>query len=139
MRLSEHRAQFTRDLASLIETASDFGLVLAINETGRTRYQQAEYVRTGRSWTMNSDHLTPLAVDWVYYIRTPSTYLSPIWAGTRPEIQAAAKFWIDLDPDYNYWGYAEWQKDTPHMGRKTQVGHNLRSRIFAGYPEIGFA
>ena len=38
---------------------------ILIYETIRTKAQQAEYVRTGKSKTMNSWHLTGQALDWV--------------------------------------------------------------------------
>lgn len=117
MTLSEHRRLFTLDVARLIlwVDGSLPGFALVIHEVARTEYQQREYVRTGASWTMNSDHLEARAADFVLYRVGADGSLDPTWdvRDWRPIGEA----WVALDPDYNYWGYAEWGKDAPHFGR----------------------
>jgi hypothetical protein len=132
MRLSEHRVIFSDHVAELVSYAPDYGLRLAINEVKRTEYQQAKYVEDGLSWTMNSDHLNALAVDFVFYRPLSNGRFAPIWNADNPEIDAIARRWIVMDPVYNYWGYAEWAKDTPHFGRKTRSGLNSGSRQWIG-------
>jgi len=134
MRLSEHRIRFTHHLAKLILYAHEtLGLFVAIDETGRTEYQQAEYVRTGKSWTMNSDHLRKLAVDWVYYKLGWNGKPIPIWSpSSNPIIVELLQEWVRLDPEYNYAGWFEWRKDSPHLGRKRRPGQNIRSRSAIG-------
>lgn len=116
MTLSEHRCRFSFDLARLVMFGAPDGYDIAVGEVGRTRYQQAQYVRNGKSRTMNSDHLEARAVDLVLYKIQPDGSRRPVWA---PEhYQHLADYWVSLDPRHNYWGYAEWGFDTPHFGRR---------------------
>lgn len=134
MLLSEHRIKFTLDCADLTYIARELGIYLATNETGRTEYQQAEYVRTGKSWSMSSDHREKRSVDWVYYIIPSDTGKPvPIWSPSINEnLHKVLVEWVRIDEDYNYCGWFEWDEDSPHMGRNRKIGQNLKSRIAAG-------
>jgi len=68
MKLSHKRQKFTLLLAKLIQWANDNGYVVALGEVTRTAFQQAEYIRTGKSKTADSAHLESRAADLFLYI-----------------------------------------------------------------------
>jgi len=114
MRLSQHQRIFTKNIAKLIAYAYENGIELTFGEAYRTHEQQLLYVHSGKSHTMNSNHLKRLAVDFNVFIKNNLTYK---WEDIKP----LGDYWETLHPN-NRWG-GDWNKndikdgfiDTPHF------------------------
>ena len=119
MSLSNTQWEFTRDIAKLILYAEWRGYKLTDAGGKRTEYQQAEYLRTGKSKTMNSDHLIGLAQDFNIFFDHDGDG-DKDYTGALPNAkevcQVLGDFWCSLNHK-NYWGGA-WGWDCPHFGRK---------------------
>jgi hypothetical protein len=63
MSLSQEQAAFLLDACKLIQYATEQGFMVTGGELARTPEQQAIYVKTGRSKTLNSIHLKRCAID----------------------------------------------------------------------------
>jgi len=72
MKLSEKQAKFTcmvaEFLTAICACKETTGITVTLGEVHRTDYQQAEYVRTGKSKTHKSKHLKRLAIDLNLFI-----------------------------------------------------------------------
>lgn len=105
------QAAFMLDVCKLIEFATAQGFTVTGGELFRTAEQQAIYVKTGRSKTMNSIHLKRCAIDLNFFKDGKLTYdvatLKPI-----------GDFWESLDPKNNWGGNWKSFKDVPHFERK---------------------
>ncbi len=114
MHLSEKQRVFTLNISRLIAKGYALGLEMTFGEAYRTIEQQMLYVQTGRSHTMNSNHLRRLAVDFNFFKNGHLTYR---WEDIKP----LGDYWESLDPA-NRWG-GDWNKnnkkdgfiDTPHF------------------------
>jgi len=114
MKLSEQQRIFTRNIARLVYYAYQNGFELTFGEAFRTNEQQMIYVQTGKSQTMNSNHLKRLAVDFNVFVNNQLTY---DWEC----IKILGDYWETLDKA-NRWG-GDWNKndikdgfiDTPHF------------------------
>lgn len=74
----------------------------------RSRKRQKYLKSIGRSWTLNSRHLSGHAVDLVNFVEG-----NPIWTGYKPIHAAMMQAAKELDVDLNWGG--DWkQGDTPH-------------------------
>lgn len=88
------------------------GARMVITDGVRTPEQQAEYVAAGRSWTMNSRHLTGHAIDFAIIHRGAAVWELPVfervWLGCfRP-----AGHFLDVPLA---WG-GDWStRDGPHV------------------------
>jgi len=111
MRLSEHQREFTLDIAKLIVFAYTQGIELTFGEAYRTEYQQEEYVRTGKSMTMNSNHLKRLAVDFNFFIDGALTY-------DREDVEVLGEYWEALDEKNRAGMFFESFIDVPHFERR---------------------
>jgi peptidoglycan L-alanyl-D-glutamate endopeptidase CwlK len=102
---------FLKDVATLIQFIESEGDVATAGELQRTAYQQKEYLRTGRSKTMNSLHLSKLAIDL-------AIFHSGIWLQDRDSLMKYGAFWQGLHED-NEWG-GSWIsfQDLPHFQRR---------------------
>lgn len=121
MKLSEHQAIFTYNIAALILYANSRGIALTRGEGYRTRSQQLLYfygykvVRKNgkiqlvkdkkRSKTMNSNHLRRLADDFNHFIDGKLV-------SDRETLQVLGDYWCSLHPK-NRWG-GNWGWDVPH-------------------------
>jgi len=107
MTLGEHQENFTKDLIRLINKAHELGYGVRIGEVLRTPEQQEIYVKTGRSKTMNSNHLRKCAAD-LFFTRN----------GEICYPQDLGDFWESLNK-LNSWG-GNWKsfKDKPHFERR---------------------
>lgn len=111
MSLVQEQAAFLLDVANLIQKATTLGWTVTGGELYRTAEQQQIYVKTGRSKTMNSNHLKRMAIDLNFFKDGKLIYdiaaLKPI--GT---------YWETLNPK-NSWG-GNWTsfKDVPHFERR---------------------
>lgn len=108
MKTSEKQAIFTKNIAYLIFYAESIDIKLTFGEAYRTEYQQAEHLRTGKSKTMNSNHLKRLAVDFNFFINGKLTY-------EKPKLVALGKYWEDLQPLNRWGGNYKSFTDTPHF------------------------
>ena len=102
---------FLKDVATLIQFIETEGDMATGGELQRTSYQQVEYIRTGRSKTMNSLHLSKLAVDL-------AIFHDGIWLQDRDSLMKYGAFWQGLHED-NEWG-GSWLTfcDLPHFQRR---------------------
>ena len=102
---------FLKDVADLIQFIETEGDMASGGELLRTTYQQLEYVRTGRSMTMNSLHLNKLAIDL-------AIFHDGIWLQDFDSLKKYGAFWEGLHPD-NEWG-GDWVslRDFPHFQRR---------------------
>lgn len=102
---------FLQDVAKLIDFCVENDIVVTGGELHRTLYQQKEYLRTGKSQTMRSDHLRKLAIDLNFFFDGELSY-------SKEDIKQVADYWKSLRPS-NYWG-GDFKSlaDTPHFGTK---------------------
>jgi len=107
MTLGEHQQAFSRDLVQLLNRAFTLGYEVRIGEVERTIEQQKLYVSTGRSKTMNSNHLKKCAADLHFFKDGKIWYPDEL-----------GSFWESLNP-LNSWG-GNWKsfKDKPHFERR---------------------
>jgi hypothetical protein len=94
--LGEKQRQFTQMIAQLIDYAYTQGYSLSFGEAWRTKEQQALYVQTGKSGTMNSRHLQRLAVDF-------NLFIAGVYQQRSEAYLPLGEFWESLHPD-NVWG-----------------------------------
>ena len=106
MTLGEHQEKFSRHLAKLLQRAWELGYEVRMGEVQRPIEMQELYVKTGRSKTMNSQHLKKCAAD-LHFTK----------AGVLCYPKELGDFWESLDP-LNQWG-GNWKsfKDQPHFER----------------------
>jgi len=109
--LSDEQWEFLQDVAKLIEYAKDMGYKLTGGELYRTRYQQKEYMRTGRSKTMRSYHLKRLAIDLNVFVGGDLTW-------DYNDIEPLGIFWESLSPKNRWGGHFRNFKDLPHFERR---------------------
>lgn len=110
MSLSQEQAAFLLDACKLIEYATAQGWMVTGGELYRTPEQQAIYVNTGRSKTLNSNHLKRLAIDLNFFkdgkIIWDKATLAPLGA-----------FWESLNPKNRWGGNFKSLVDCPHFER----------------------
>jgi len=111
MSLVTEQAAFLLDAAKLIQKATELGFTVTGGELARTPEQQAIYVKTGRSKTMNSIHLKRCAIDLNFFKDGKLVY-------DIPTLKPVGDFWESLNPK-NSWG-GNWKsfKDVPHFERR---------------------
>ena len=111
MSMVDEQAAFLLDVTSLIRKAAEMGWTVTGGELYRTAEQQEIYVKTGRSKTMNSNHLKRLAIDLNFFKDGALVY-------DKAALQAIGDFWESLHPR-NSWG-GNWSsfKDIPHFERR---------------------
>ena len=102
MSLSDDQAAFLLDACKLIQHATEAGFKVTGGELARTPEQQAIYVKTGRSKTLNSIHLKRCAIDLNFFkdgqIIWDKGILAPLGA-----------YWESLHPK-NSWGGRLWTR-----------------------------
>ena len=108
--LSTQQQRFSQDIAKLILYANSLGVNLTFGEAYRTAYQQKEYVRTGKSKTMNSNHLRRLAIDFNFFINGKLYY-------EHEMIDKIGAYWESLDVLNRWGGNFSNINDTPHFER----------------------
>lgn len=111
MSLSNEQALFLLDVCKLVPYATSLGYTVTGGELQRTPEQQKIYVQTGKSKTMNSNHLKKLAIDLNFIKDGKLVYdikaLTPIgeyWQSLSPK-NSAGMFWKSF-------------KDVPHFERR---------------------
>lgn len=117
-KLLESQMAFLQDVCKLLARIETLGYQVTLGEGWRTMDQQKIYVKTGRSKTLESEHLNRRAID-----------LNIFKDGrlcTRAEIKPIGDYWESLNP-LNRWG-GNWRGlvdagkskfiDTPHFERR---------------------
>jgi hypothetical protein len=110
MSLVNEQAAFLLDVGRLVQYATDQGWAVTGGELYRTPEQQAIYVKTGRSGTMNSLHLQRLAVD-LNFFRDGKL----IW--DKAALAPLGAYWESLHPLNSWGGNGTKLVDTPHFSR----------------------
>lgn len=105
------QAKFLKDVTKLLAKAEELGFVTTGGELFRTAEQQQIYVKTGRSTTMNSNHLRRCAIDLNFFKDGKLTYDIEV-------LKPLGEFWRSLDPKNDWGGFWKSFKDVPHFERK---------------------
>jgi len=116
MSLVREQAAFLKDVAKLITFAETQGFVVTGGELYRTAEQQDIYVKTGRSKTMNSNHLKRCAIDLNFFIDQNGALALTY---EIDKLKPLGEYWEKLTPGKNSWG-GNWSsfKDVPHFERR---------------------
>jgi len=111
MSLVTEQQAFLLDVCRLVAFATKQGFVVTGGELFRTAEQQAIYVKTGRSKTMNSLHLKRCAIDLNFFKVGKLVYDTKVLA-------PVGAYWESLSKK-NSWG-GNWNsfKDVPHFERR---------------------
>lgn len=112
MSLVQEQQLFLLDVCRLIVYAtSKLGFCITGGELYRTTEQQEIYVKTGRSKTMNSNHLKRCAIDLNFFKYGKLVY-------DKATLQPVGDYWESLNKK-NSWG-GNWDnfKDVPHFERR---------------------
>lgn len=110
MSLVKEQAAFLLDACKLIQKATELGFVVTGGELARTAEQQAIYVKTGRSRTMDSIHLKRCAIDLNFFKDGKLTY-------DKKALEPLGAYWESLNPLNSWGGNGVKLVDTPHFSR----------------------
>lgn len=110
MALVQQQAEFLLDACKLVYHATQMGFTVTGGELLRTPEQQAIYLKTGRSKTMQSNHLRRLAID-VNFIKDGQL----IW--DKNTLAPVGAFWESLNPQNRWGGNFKTLVDCPHFER----------------------
>lgn len=111
MSLVAEQAAFLLDVCKLINKATELGFVVTGGELFRTAEQQQIYIKTGRSKTMNSNHLKRCAIDLNFFKDGQLTY-------HIPTLKPLGEYWESLNPKNQWGGHWKSFKDVPHFERR---------------------
>ena len=109
MTLRQHQSEFIQDVAKLIDFAFKNGFELTAGELFRSPEQQEIYVKTGRSKTLNSLHLSRLAVDF-------NIFKNGKLVGKK-ESEPLGAYWESLNKLNSWGGNGIKLVDAPHFSR----------------------
>lgn len=109
MSLSDEQWLFLQDVAKLIKFAVSKGMKLTGGELMRTPEQQELHYKAGRSKTMNSKHLTKLAIDLNLIVNGQ--------LGSRNDYRPLGQYWESLSPKNRWGGNFTGFVDAPHFER----------------------
>jgi len=108
--LSSKQKTFTFNVSLLIAYAYSNGFQLTFGEVYRTLEQQKIYFNSGRSKTMNSNHLNRLAVDFnIFYDGKMLFFDEKKYSVDVETVRPLGEYWESLHP-LNRWG-ADWNKN----------------------------
>ena len=110
MSLVNEQAAFLLDMCKLIQKATEMGFVVTAGELYRTPEQQQIYVKTGRSRTMNSLHLSRRAVDLNFFKDGKLCY-------DKAALAPLGAYWESLNPLNSWGGNGVKLVDIPHWSR----------------------
>lgn len=110
MSLVPEQSAFLEDVARLIPFVISQGFQLSGGEVWRSPEQQAVYVKTGRSKTMDSNHLRRLAIDLNFFKAGKLVQ-------TKEELTAIGAYWESLNPKNLWGGNFNSFVDIPHFER----------------------
>lgn len=108
MSLVTEQAAFLLDVCKLIQFATEKGFTVTGGELFRTPEQQQIYVKTGRSKTMNSNHMKRCAIDLNFFKDGKLTY----------DTQELGRYWESLSPKNSAGMFWKSFKDAPHFERR---------------------
>lgn len=124
MSLSRKQQTFSLNVARYILKAHEMGIGLTFGEAYRTKDQQhlyyhgktisglGEFIDCSRkSWTMNSKHLSRLAIDFNFFIDGELTYI-------HPKVKELGEYWESLHPNNSAGALWTKHKDAPHIQMK---------------------
>lgn len=109
MSLRQSQSAFVSDVAKLIMYANKNGFELTAGEFFRSPEQQAIYLKTGRTTTSNSLHLSRLAVDFNIFKNGQLC--------TKKEAEPLGAYWETLNPLNSWGGNGIKLVDVPHFSR----------------------
>jgi hypothetical protein len=110
MSLVPEQAAFLLDACKLIQFATAQGFVVTGGELYRTQEQQQLYFNTGKSKTMNSNHLKRLAID-LNFIK------DGVLCYEKKLLEPLGAFWEKLHPANRWGGHFTSFTDMPHFER----------------------
>lgn len=110
MSLNKEQFEFTKDVASLIVYANLLDIDLTFGHAYRDKETQQRMVDTGKSKTLNSNHLKRLAVDFNFFINGKLTY-------DKHKLAELGQFWESLNEKNRWGGNFKSFTDTPHFER----------------------
>jgi peptidoglycan L-alanyl-D-glutamate endopeptidase CwlK len=111
MSLVVEQAAFLKDVVLLLKKVEELGFVVTAGELFRTPEQQQIYVKTGRSTTMNSNHLRRCAIDLNIFKDNTLVYDINI-------LRPLGEYWKSLNSKNDWGGFWKSFKDVPHFERK---------------------
>ena len=111
MSMVSEQFTFLQDVAKLIQFCVAEGIVVTGGELHRTTEQQQIYVQTGRSKTMNSNHLKRLAIDLNFFIEGKLCY-------DVAQLSKVGTYWESLSPINSAGMFWKSFKDVPHLERR---------------------
>ena len=123
MSLIKKQWEFMKDLKKLIDFVEQQGWIITGGELWRPIYTQEYYVKTGRSKTMNSQHLKRLAID-LNFFRPAKPEESPtvvidgypyVLTWKLEDIEPFGNFWEKLSQNNRWGGHFHTFKDVPHF------------------------
>jgi hypothetical protein len=112
--LVAEQAAFLLDVCKLIQFATAEGWVITGGELWRSPEQQAIYFKTGRSKTMNSNHLRRCAIDLNFFSNGKL-----VW--DKELIRTVGEYWESLTPINKWGGNFKGFVDVPHFERSIAV------------------
>jgi hypothetical protein len=110
MALRDEQHEFLLDMGRLVSHAVREGFQVTGGELWRTMEQQRIYVETGRSKTMNGQHLKRLAIDLNFF-------KEGVLIQDKESLKSLGEFWQALNPK-NRWGGNWTFKDLGHFERQ---------------------
>jgi hypothetical protein len=112
MALVPEQHTFLQHAAQLIMFAGEQGFYVTGGELYRTKEQQQIYLDTGKSKTMNSKHLTRLAID-LNFITKEGQLVYDV-----SKLKDIGHFWESLSSKNSAGMFWETFKDVPHFERR---------------------
>jgi len=110
--LNESQRKFAYFFSKLIQWCFIEGYEVAIGEVERTEAQQKIYFETGKSKTMDSDHLKKCAGDLLLF-KTPTSGYGYITDSAQYE--PLGRYWKSLDPHCRWGGDFKGLADGNHF------------------------
>ncbi len=111
MSMVSEQATFLLDACKLIQFANEKGFQVTGGELFRTPEQQQIYVKTGRSKTMNSKHLSRLAIDL-------NIFKDGVLLYDVEKLKEIGQYWESLSPNNSAGMFWKSFKDVPHFERR---------------------
>ena len=110
MTLGENQEKFMQDVEKLLSYLHQNDYSVRGGELERTQAQQEIYYNTGKSKTMNSNHLKRCAIDL-------HIFKAGKWLQTKQELQEIGNYWESLNSSNRWGGNFISFLDTPHFER----------------------
>ncbi|MDR0454716.1 MAG: M15 family metallopeptidase [Deferribacteraceae bacterium] len=108
MKLGDYQEIFSSNIAKLLVYAQTQGYGCRLREVERTEYQQKEYLRIGKSRTLNSMHIKSLAAD-IYFTKDGKLI------ETKDGLKQIGAYWESLSKNNRWGGNFTTLVDCPHF------------------------